>query len=601
MEVIVALFASGVGLYFFFKSSDQQQGPLRQALTYLGGSCLLVWLGVLLPGLSALVAFAIACALTNLIIQIYQARLAAVDAKNAPPPVREPPPPPPPPEEQYPRYASMVISQLKIPQKLLLDVERLVFEFPPTDEYKVDSYARTIQRIFSHLPILVDYDKRNVSLLALIGTLPSEEVQQSLRFARSALGSDLFDGITGLKAGITLPEKMRNEHQQIVGGIGHGKTELLKGMILDDVASGHSVVVIDSQNDMINELSTKIPLDKLILVDPINCPPRMNLFQSGTSSELFTYIFTSQGVEMTGKQSMYYTFVSHMVVAVGGNIHTMRKILEPGDYWRQHVDVLSETALSFFETEFSSKNNTTRQEILRRIFGLLANNTIAEMLGAVDNQIDIKDAIDTGKVILVSTDKNGIGNDAASLLGRIFIAQIMTAATSRQGIGERKRTYLYVDEFQDYSEDSPILFNLFEQARKREVGLIVAHQYLGQMQTRLVQALSAVTSIKFAGGVSIEDAKRLASQMHTTPEFITNQPKGTFAAWVKGYGTTPYPVKLGRSANTPDVSDLSFIRDAMRKKYGPTESGVVVPFKPSRSKKPPPDGSDVPESGEWPE
>lgn len=183
---------------------------------------------------------------------------------------------------------------------------------------------------------------------------------------------------------------------------------------------------------------------------------------------------------------------------------------------------------------------------------------------------------------------------AISILPRYSSGTTITPGISRKG--NRKRTYLYVDEFSDYAEDSHVLFNLFEQARKYELGLIVAHQYLGQLPPQLAQSLAANTAIKLAGGVSIDDAKKLAGQMHTLPNFITNQPVGTFAAWVKGSGTLGYKVKLGRSAHLPDVSSLSAIRDDMRKRYGPQEKTP-----PSARETPKSGGgtSEVPETGEW--
>ncbi len=55
--------------------------------------------------------------------------------------------------------------------------------------------------------------------------------------------------------------------------------------------------------------------------------------------------------------------------------------------------------------------------------------------------------------------------------------------------GQRKRVYCYIDEFGDYAEDSPVLLDLFNQSRKYELGVIVAHQQFEQIPMGLQAAL----------------------------------------------------------------------------------------------------------------
>ena len=94
----------------------------------------------------------------------------------------------------------------------------------------------------------------------------------------------------------------------------------------------------------------------------------------------------------------------------------------------------------------------------------------------------------------------------------------------------------YIDEAQDYFDER--LESFLNTARKYKVGLILAHQNLGQLDQGLRSSIMASTAIKFAGGVSPEDAKKLAPAMHTAPEFIGSMQKlpgdARFAAYVKG-------------------------------------------------------------------
>jgi type IV secretory pathway VirB4 component len=57
----------------------------------------------------------------------------------------------------------------------------------------------------------------------------------------------------------TIPASVRFEHTHIVGGSGHGKTQLLQTLILRDLdalSQGQgSLIVIDSQGDMIRTIT----------------------------------------------------------------------------------------------------------------------------------------------------------------------------------------------------------------------------------------------------------------------------------------------------------------------------------------------------------
>ena len=83
---------------------------------------------------------------------------------------------------------------------------------------------------------------------------------------------------------------------------------------------------------------------------------------------------------------------------------------------------------------------------------------------------------------------------------------------------------------------------ILEQARKQNVGVIVAHQYLTQLSQKTLDSLYANTSIKFAGGISDKDAYALARNMRCEPSFIAEQPKGSFASYVRN--TTKNAVSL---------------------------------------------------------
>jgi len=92
--------------------------------------------------------------------------------------------------------------------------------------------------------------------------------------------------------------------------------------------------------------------------------------------------------------------------------------------------------------------------------------------------------------------------------------------------------------------------DLLTDARKYRCGCLFAHQYLQQGTAALQASLAANTSIKFASGLSAADARKMAPEMRTTPDFILDQPRLQFAAHIRN--VTPHAVSI---PVTPGVLD----------------------------------------------
>src|SRR3954453_17165229 len=124
---------------------------------------------------------------------------------------------------------------------------------------------------------------------------------------------------------------------------------------------------------------------------------------------------------------------------------------------------------------------------------------------------------------------------------------------------------------------------LLNQARKYRVGLVLAHQNLGQFDTRLSAAVMASTAIKLAGGVSAKDASALAREMRCETEFLLSMRKHQkatdFACFIRN--VTPQPVQLtvpfGQMEGQPRMSteELQAVIDQNRHRYAAQASHVL--------------------------
>jgi len=126
--------------------------------------------------------------------------------------------------------------------------------------------------------------------------------------------------------------------------------------------------------------------------------------------------------------------------------------------------------------------------------------------------------MDEGKILLVNISKGRIGEDASRLLGGLLITKLQLAAMSRVDIPEAKRRdfVLIVDEFQNFATAS--FANILSEARKYRLSLVIAHQYVAQMEEPVRDAVFGNVGTIVTFRVGAEDAELLEKEL--APEFM---------------------------------------------------------------------------------
>jgi type IV secretory pathway TraG/TraD family ATPase VirD4 len=90
---------------------------------------------------------------------------------------------------------------------------------------------------------------------------------------------------------------------------------------------------------------------------------------------------------------------------------------------------------------------------------------------------------------------------------------------------DRRDFSLYVDEFQNFTTGS--FASALSEARKYRLSLIVAHQYLSQLDDQTANAVFGNVGSIIAFQDGTDDAVRLAEQMSKHPGQLTGLPKYT--------------------------------------------------------------------------
>ncbi|HEY7218336.1 MAG TPA: hypothetical protein VH985_08075, partial [Candidatus Binatia bacterium] len=284
-----------------------------------------------------------------------------------------------------------------------------------------------------------------------------------------------------------IPRQSRFEHMHIVAGSGHGKTQTLQHLLLSDLTSEEppALVIIDSQGDLIKKIShlelfepdSGALEDRLIIIDPtdVEHPPALNIFDVGAERlrgygtaareqvlngviELYDYLFGSLlGSELTQKQSVIFRYLARLMLTIpGATILDLLNLMTDAQPYAPYIQSLPSGARAFFESEFSDRSFAqTKKQIQRRLWGVLENPTFERMFTAPKNRMDMFDALNNGKIVLVNTANDFLKAERSSFLGRFFISLTLQAVLERAVIPEAQRrpAFLYIDEAAEYFDD----------------------------------------------------------------------------------------------------------------------------------------------------
>jgi len=358
---------------------------------------------------------------------------------------------------------------------------------------------------------------------------------------------------------VPIPLVKRFEHMHVVAKTGHGKTQALHHFIYDDIQRAlknkAGFCIIDRQTDLIDTVSHLAEFDpqvkgsladRVIMINPADVayPVCLNLFDINLreldnisdvaerekaysfATAIYSYIFSDL---VEGKLTMYQTnifqYCATLLMAIpDANILTFYEFLKDEKPYIKYYNDVDDTTRIFFESEYHTATyKSTKEQIRARLSAILRNRTLRNMFTNKKNKINILEAMDQGKIVFINTSKMMLQSDGAKLLGKFFIALILQSCFQRANTPEDKRKpfFVYIDEAHDYMTDTMAEF--LNQTRKYKVGIIMAHQFLKQLDdisTNLRHATTTNTTIKLYGNLSWADARALSRDINIEPEEI---------------------------------------------------------------------------------
>jgi len=394
----------------------------------------------------------------------------------------------------------------------------------------------------------------------------------------------------------------RRRHMYIIGKTGMGKSTLLENMIYSDVLAGKGVGVIDPHGDLIEACLKFIPANRtndVVLFSPadkdfplsfnmLSCPnpDQYPLVASGLMS-VFTKLWPD--VWSGRMEHILRNALLALIETQGNSMLGILRMFADDVFRRKTVEhVRDHLVKSFWQDEYEGWTEKYRTEaiaaIQNKIGQLLSVPIIRNIVGQVNSKLNVREAMDSGKIVLVNLSKGNLGEDNSAFLGSMLVTKFQLDAMSRADIPEkdRKDFYLYVDEFQNFATES--FATILSEARKYRLALTLANQYIGQLtigdnSTALRDAVFGNVGSMVSFQVGAEDAEELALQFEEMiePKDILSLPKyhAYMRLMINGMPSKPFSVStLPPPKLDQDPKRVDIIRRMSRERYAEKRSVV---------------------------
>jgi len=322
----------------------------------------------------------------------------------------------------------------------------------------------------------------------------------------------------------------RFAHVYAIGKTGTGKSTLLEGMALQDLANGSGFALIDPHGDLAERLASRVPESRrgdliyLNAADPALewgynplrhvQPEYIALAASGLMEVLKKMWPTAWGVRM---EHILRNVVMALLEQPAATMHDILRIFSDKDFRTRIARSLNnQTVRRFLEMEYEKFSPSYRVDaaapIQNKIGAFLADPMLDRMLTSPKRELRVRQVMDKGQVLIVNLAKGRIGDDSSSLLGGLLVTTIGLAAYTRANTptAMRRDFFVYVDEFQSFT--TLALANMLSELRKYRVGFTIAHQYLQQLSPEIRHAVLGNVGTIISFRVGAEDAPYLANE-----------------------------------------------------------------------------------------
>jgi hypothetical protein len=356
------------------------------------------------------------------------------------------------------------------------------------------------------------------------------------------------------------------QHIYVIGKTGSGKTTLLRNLILQHIALGHGVGIIDPHGDLAEELLHHIPpkrADHLVYFNPgdIEFPIGLNLLANVAPDDRHLVasgiVGAFKGIwrDSWGPRLEYilYNAVSALLDCRNATLLGVNRMLTDDTFRAKVIRQITDPFIrAFWAEEYAGYDERFKREaiapIQNKLGQFLLNPVVRNILGQIKARVNIPFVMDNSRLFIANLSKGRLGHDKANLLGSLLVTQFQLGAMARSNQPEDKRRdfYLFIDEFQNFSTDA--FASILAEARKYRLCLTLSHQYIDQLPLPIRQAVFGNVGTLIAFRIGNADAEVMEKEFgNTFPASVLtdlNRYEAVVKLLVEGANQEPFRAKM---------------------------------------------------------
>lgn len=315
------------------------------------------------------------------------------------------------------------------------------------------------------------------------------------------LGRALYRGEETI---VRMKRSDRRRHLYTIGKSGSGKSVFIQNLAVQDIQNGEGVCIIDPHGDFVEYVLQHVPkerADDVIYFNPsdIERPIGLNMLEVKTEEQkdFATQEMISIFYKMVTDPSMIGPMFEHTMRNVmltlmadfetPGTMAEIPRILTDDTYvakWKKKLK--DPMVIAYWDKEMAKTSDFHKSEMLgyliSKVGRFVENEMVRNIIGQSHSGFSFRDVMNKKKILLVNLSKGLVGEINANLLGMIIVSKLQMTALERATLPEEERHdfFLYIDEFQNFITDS--IATILSEARKYRLELIIAHQYMKQLE-----------------------------------------------------------------------------------------------------------------------
>jgi hypothetical protein len=307
-----------------------------------------------------------------------------------------------------------------------------------------------------------------------------------------------------------IKRKDRARHMYVIGKTGMGKSTLLENMAIQDIRNGEGMAFIDPHGSTADRIMEYVPehrIKDVLYFAPFDMdhPVAFNVMEDVGYDKRHLVVsgllsaFRKIWVDAWSARMEY--ILSNVLLALleydGSTLLDVNRMLVNKAFRKKVVENIKDpTVRAFWVEEFANYTDRYTQDatpaIQNKVGQFTSNPLIRNIVGQPKSSFDIRQMMDDKKILIINLSKGRVGEVNATLLGSMLVTKIYLAAMSRadvpaQTLATLPNFYFYVDEFQNFANES--FSDILSEARKYKLNLIIAHQYIEQMEEEVRDAV----------------------------------------------------------------------------------------------------------------